>query len=422
MFVDEAVIELFAGKGGDGMVAFHREKFVDMGGPSGGDGGHGGDIVLWATTNVNTLVELRNARHVRAQHGKPGLSKNKSGKSGEDQVVPVPVGTLVYDAATGELMADLTERDQRYIVAAGGRGGLGNQHFATPSNRAPRKATPGEAGAHLKVRLELKLLADVGLVGYPSVGKSTLISVISNARPKIADYPFTTLVPNLGVVPWHDYREFVVADIPGLIEGAHDGVGLGHQFLRHVERTNLLLHLIEVVPRADGQAEEESDRDPIKDYEILCGELAYFNPQLLKRPQMIVLTKADLPFVAAREPELRAHFEQGLGLPFVAISAATRQGISELIDMLGRAIFEGTLKDQQQPAWYAELVEEAELWREQKALEEELGEDAEDAPEVIWVFEDEEGRSLDGDDSEGDDELGEEDSDADDSDAEGEEE
>jgi GTP-binding protein len=414
MFVDEVVIEVFAGKGGDGAVAFHREKYVDMGGPSGGDGGKGGDVVLWATTNVNTLLDLRNMRHVRAQHGKPGMSKNKSGRSGEDAVVPVPVGTLVYDAVTGELMADLTENNQRFIVAAGGRGGQGNQHFATPSNRAPRKATLGRPGDHLKVKLELKLLADVGLVGYPSVGKSTLISVISNARPKIADYPFTTLVPNLGVVPWHNYREFVVADIPGLIEGAHEGVGLGHQFLRHVERTNLLVHLLEVVPQLDHSDERETERDPIRDYEVLCGELAYFNPDLLKRPQVIVLNKVDLPFVAAREPELRAHFEQGLGLPFVAISAATRQGITELVDLLGRAIFEGVLKDQPQPAWYTDLIEEAELWRDQQALKAELAEEGGEGPEVIWVFENEDGVPLDElddeDDSEGDDEDGEDDS------------
>jgi GTPase len=402
MFVDEAVIEVFAGKGGDGIVAWHREKFVDMGGPSGGDGGHGGDVVLWATTNVNTLVELRGAKHVRAEHGKAGQSKRMSGKSGQDAVVPVPVGTLVYNDATGELMADLTEVDQRFVVAAGGRGGLGNQNFATPSMRAPTKATPGTPGERLKVRMELKLLADVGLVGYPSVGKSTLISVISNARPKIADYPFTTLVPNLGVVPWHDYREFVVADIPGLIEGAHTGVGLGIQFLRHVERTNLLVHLIEVVPKMDDREEELGARDPIRDYEVLCGELAFFNPDLLKRPQVVVLNKVELPFVAEREAELRAHFE-GLGLPFIAISAVTRKGIAELVDLLGAAIFDGSLKDQQPPVWYEELIEEADLWREQQALKDELGEDADEGPEVIWVFEDEDGEPLDDEDSDDED-------------------
>lgn len=258
-----------------------------------------------------------------------------TGRGGEDTVLEVPLGTLIYDETTGEQLVDLTEEGQRFIAAHGGDGGKGNQHFASARNRAPRKATQGFPGIERMVRLEIKLLADVGLVGYPSVGKSTLIAAVSNARPKIAAYPFTTLAPNLGVVAWQDYKEYVIADIPGLIEGASEGQGLGHQFLRHVERCNLLMHVLEVTPQLE---EHEDDRDPIRDYERLVQELETFNSELLGRPQIVVLNKTDLPFVQERAEELRAHFE-GLGMEFFEISAAARLGLEELKARLGEIVF-----------------------------------------------------------------------------------
>ena len=323
------------------MVAFRREKYVPRGGPAGGDGGKGGDVVFIATSEVNTLAEFRHRRHLRAEQGSHGGPKQMTGKNGKDLIVRVPLGTLVFDAEDDSLLADLTEEHETFVAALGGRGGLGNQHFATSRNKAPRKATPGKPGEERSIRLELKLLADVGLVGYPSVGKSTLIAAISNARPKIAAYPFTTLVPNLGVVRWRDNREFVIADIPGLIEGAHEGHGLGIQFLKHIERTNLLVHVIEVTAQLDGQ---EDEREPVADFERLRLELERFNPELLERPQMVVLNKCDLPHVQEEEARLRAHFE-GLGLPFMTISAAAHLHLDEFVEALGQRVLSQRVDD-----------------------------------------------------------------------------
>jgi GTP-binding protein len=334
MFVDEATFEARAGKGGDGMSSFRREKYIPLGGPNGGDGGRGGDVVIEATRNAHTLLDFRYQRHVRADDGRPGGSSNKTGRGGKDRVCPVPLGTLVYDAETDELLADLTGEGQRFIAARGGDGGKGNQNFQTSRNRAPKKSTPGFPGERRHIRLELKLLADVGLVGFPSVGKSTIISAISNARPKIAAYPFTTLTPNLGVVRWKGEAEYVLADIPGLIEGAHKGEGLGHQFLRHVERCGLIVHVLEVTHELEGQ---ESGRDPIRDYEIIQHELEQFDPEIASRPQAVALNKIDTDAAKARAEELRAHFE-GLGLDFFTFSAATREGLDAFRDAIGERI------------------------------------------------------------------------------------
>lgn len=338
MFVDEANIEIAAGRGGDGIVAFRREKFVPRGGPSGGDGGRGGDVVFVATHNVHTLSDFRYQREIKAENGEPGGNKNKTGRNGNDVTVYLPVGTIVRDLATNEVIADFEEPGQRLVIARGGSGGLGNQNFATPTNRAPRRATPGKPGESFRLHLELKLIADIGLIGFPSVGKSTLIAAISSARPKIADYPFTTLVPNLGVVRWKNFPEFVVADIPGLIEGAHEGLGLGVQFLKHVERTNLLVHVLEVTPWLEG---DENPRNPISDFEIIQRELGRYNEALLEQPQLVVLNKVDLPYVREQEEALRAHFEGELGMEFLAISAATGENIDVFKDLLGRAMAEG---------------------------------------------------------------------------------
>src|SRR5713101_7194618 len=275
VFVDEAKIYVKAGDGGNGCVAFRREKFVPRGGPSGGDGGAGGTIFLEANSHDNTLLRYRFNREFRAERGRHGEGSNCTGHSGADLVLQVPVGTVVFDDETGEQLADLTEAGQRFTLALGGRGGRGNQHFAKPWHQAPRESEDGQPGEARHLRLELKLLADVGLVGFPNAGKSTLISRISAARPKIADYPFTTLEPNLGVVKMDDFRSYVVADIPGLIEGAHLGHGLGIQFLRHIERTRVLLHLIDV--------SSASDRDPIEEFHAIDSELAEHNPDLPKK-------------------------------------------------------------------------------------------------------------------------------------------
>ena len=335
MFVDEAQVDVAAGDGGDGAVAFRREKFVPRGGPAGGDGGKGGDVIFVASNNCNTLHDFRHVRHLRGERGSDGGTNNKSGKGGNDAVVEVPVGTLITDRETGELLADLTEPNQRFVAARGGDGGQGNARFATSTNRTPKRATPGWPGETKRLHLELKLIADVALVGYPSVGKSTIISVLSNARPKIADYPFTTLIPNLGVVKFGDFGEFVIADVPGLIEGAHEGQGLGTQFLKHIERTNLIAHIIEVTPQLEGH---ETTRDPIEDFKRINLELEKFNPDLADRPQLVVLNKCDLPFAQAEEPRLRAYFVDELGLPFVAISAAAHQNLDELRNRLGEAV------------------------------------------------------------------------------------
>src|SRR5579859_3109021 len=285
MFIDEAVIRVKAGDGGNGCMAFRREKFVPRGGPSGGDGGHGGDVVMESSERHNTLVHFRFNPEHKAERGRHGEGSNCTGRDGESLVLKVPVGTELYDEETGELVHDFAHPDERIVVARGGRGGRGNQHFATPTHQAPREHEAGRPGEERSYRLELKLLADAGLVGYPNAGKSTLISRISAARPKIADYPFTTLEPNLGVVKMDDFRSFVVADIPGLIEGAHLGHGLGTQFLRHIERTKLLVHLVDV--------SDASGRQPVENFETVMRELASFSPDLAQKPMLVVASKMD---------------------------------------------------------------------------------------------------------------------------------
>jgi GTP-binding protein len=351
MFVDEAKIEIEAGRGGDGVTSFRREKYVPRGGPDGGDGGKGGDVVLVATTNQHTLSDYRHQKHIRAKNGRPGEGNNRTGANGDDKVIALPVGTLVYDDTSGELLVDMVEEGQTYVAAHGGRGGLGNTRFKSATNRAPRKSTQGKPGESLMLRLELKLIADVGLVGFPSVGKSTIISTLSSARPKVAAYHFTTLTPNLGVVQWNPLEEFTIADIPGLIEGAHEGKGLGIQFLKHIERTNLIVHVIEVLPEAEAEA---YGREPIADFETLRGELRAFNEDLLELPELVCLNKIDLPYVAEKADELRAYFEDELGLPFITISAATHQNIEEFKKMLGHAVKEGSFDAGPAKEWWEE--------------------------------------------------------------------
>lgn len=349
MFVDEAKIEVEAGRGGDGVTSFRREKYIPRGGPNGGDGGKGGDVVFVATTNQHTLSDFRHQRRIKAENGRPGESNNRTGANGDDKIVEVPVGTLIYDDDTGELLVDLVEEGQRVVVAHGGDGGQGNTHFKSSTNRAPRRSTPGHEGEARMLRMELKLIADVGLVGYPSVGKSTIISTLSSARPKVGAYPFTTITPNLGVVQWSPLDEFTIADIPGLIEGAHEGKGLGIQFLKHIERTNLIVHVLEVLPEAEAEA---MGRDPIADFEVIRGELAKYNADLLEQPALVCLNKIDLPYVAEREDELRAHFVDELGLPFIAISAATHQNIDTFKKMLGHAVKEGQFDAVDDREWW----------------------------------------------------------------------
>jgi len=293
-FVDEIKVEATAGKGGDGKASFRREMFTPTGGPDGGDGGKGGDVSLCGDPGVNTLSHLRYRRFLRAKNGEPGGREKLHGKNGESVNVPVPVGTLVFDAETNEQIGDITEVGQKLIVAKGGRGGRGNVHFASATNRSPHIAEHGRRGEQRKLRLELKLLADVGLLGFPSVGKSTFISTVSNAKPTIADYPFTTLTPHLGVVEMFENHPFVVADVPGLIVGASEGKGLGHDFLKHLERTRILVHLIEVTYQLQGC---ETDRDPIGDFEKLNAELAKFSDELAAKKQIVVLNKCDEEYV-----------------------------------------------------------------------------------------------------------------------------
>jgi GTP-binding protein len=321
MFIDEARILVKAGDGGNGCLAFRREKYVPRGGPSGGDGGRGGDVVLVADEHENTLLKFRFNPEHKAERGRHGEGSNRTGAEGHSIEVPMPVGTVVYDEATGERLVDFTEPGQRFVVARGGRGGRGNARFATSTHQAPTEHEPGRPGDEKRLRLELKLLADVGLVGFPNAGKSTLISRISAARPKIADYPFTTLEPNLGVVQLENYRSFVVADIPGLIEGAHLGHGLGVQFLKHIERTRLLAHLVDV--------SEASGRDPVQDFETVMQELASFSDDLVKKPMIVVATKMDVAQNAERVASLR-DLASARGFAYFEISSATGQGINAL--------------------------------------------------------------------------------------------
>ncbi len=335
MFVDEAKILVKGGDGGNGCMAFRREKFVPRGGPSGGDGGNGGDIYIESNPHDNTLLRYRYNREFRAERGRHGEGSNCHGRSGDETVLAVPVGTIVLDADTGEQLFDFTEAGQRFLAARGGHGGRGNSHFAKPWHQAPREHEDGRPGQERHLRLELKLLADVGLVGFPNAGKSTLISRISAARPKIAAYPFTTLEPHLGVVSADPGaapgagRIFVVADVPGLIEGAHEGAGLGTRFLKHIERTRLIAHLVDT--------SDANDRDPVRDFEILEHELAAFSPALAEKPVIVVATKLDATTHRDRLEELRA-FAAKRGLEFHAVSSATGQGIAELVRAMADAL------------------------------------------------------------------------------------
>ncbi|MFP5236130.1 MAG: GTPase ObgE [Acidobacteriota bacterium] len=332
MFIDEAKIRVKAGDGGNGCMAFRREKFVPRGGPSGGDGGRGGDVIMESSQRHNTLIHFRYNPEHKAQRGEHGMGSNCSGSDGHDVVLQVPVGTALYDAETGELVHDFQHPDERIVIAKGGRGGRGNQHFATSTHQAPREHEMGRSGEERAYRLELKLLADVGLVGYPNAGKSTLISRISAAKPKIADYPFTTLEPNLGVVTVGEEPEqqsYVVADVPGLIEGAHTGSGLGVQFLRHIERTRLLAHLVDV-------SDSSGRPDPVEDFKIINNELASFGRGLEEKPMIVVATKIDVAN-PDKLKKLRAHAKRRK-LDFYAISAVTGEGIDELKWALARRV------------------------------------------------------------------------------------
>jgi GTP-binding protein len=326
-FVDEVVVEVRGGDGGNGAVAFRREKYVPLGGPAGGDGGDGGDVIFRADERLSTLLDLRYRKRVLAERGENGRGKDQYGKAGSDLIVRVPVGTQVFDAATGAQVADLDAKDKEHVAAAGGRGGRGNIHFATPEDRAPRRAEPGTPGEQRQLRLELKLLADVGLLGYPNVGKSTLISRLSRARPKIADYPFTTLVPNLGVVSLGEERSFVMADIPGLIEGAADGAGLGTRFLKHVERCRVLLHIVTL--------DADPDRAPLRDFDVLVAELARFDAELAKRPMIVGVSKLDLPDVKKRLSVIKKGMAKRGIDTVIPFSAATGEGIDALLYALG---------------------------------------------------------------------------------------
>src|SRR3954447_7097234 len=336
MFVDEVDIHVEAGHGGKGCLAFRREKFVPRGGPSGGDGGHGGSIYIVASPHINTLINFRFHPEFSAERGEHGMGSNRTGHGGADLELEVPIGTLVYEKSSEpdqpkRLIADLAEEGQRVLVAKGGRGGMGNARFASSTNRAPRKVQPGEEGEIKDLRLELKLLADVGLVGFPNAGKSTLIARVSAARPKIADYPFTTLTPNLGVVRLGEDRSFVVADVPGLIEGAHRGQGLGHQFLRHLERTKLFVHLVDV--------SGASGRDPVEDLDTVRNELELFQPTLAAKPQIVAANKIDALDPSQSDAVLALKKRAAaLDLPFLSVSAVTGEGLPELLEAMWRRL------------------------------------------------------------------------------------
>jgi GTP-binding protein len=332
MFIDEARIYVKAGDGGNGCLAFRREKYVPRGGPSGGDGGRGGDVYMVANDQLNTLLHFRFNPEHKAQRGRHGEGSNCTGQDGESIVLQVPVGTILYDDGTGEKLHDFTHSGDRMLVAHGGRGGKGNARFTTSTHQAPTEHEPGKPGQELRLRLELKLLADAGLVGFPNAGKSTLISRISAARPKIADYPFTTLEPNLGVVKMDDFRSFVVADIPGLIEGAHLGHGLGTQFLRHIERNKLLVHLVDV--------SEASGRQPVEDFETVMRELASFSEDLAKKPMLLVASKMDAAQDSERISSLKRLAEQH-GLPYFEISSVTGLGIEALKHAIAERVLGG---------------------------------------------------------------------------------
>lgn len=336
-FIDEVTLFAASGHGGAGCVSFRHEKFIEFGGPDGGDGGRGGDVIFVADRALATLLELRHKPHQKAERGRHGMGKDRHGAYGEDLVIRVPVGTLIKDADTDEDLADLTEDGQRIVLLKGGRGGQGNARFKTSTNKAPKFAQPGEEGEERKLRLELKLMADVGLLGLPNAGKSSLISKVSAARPKVADYPFTTLAPSLGVVGYKDYRSFVMADIPGIIEGAHEGAGLGHRFLKHLERSGILVHLLDI----SGMPET----DPFASFEAINRELAMFSEELGAKQQIVALTKMDLTEARDHLDEAKEWFEKR-GIPVYPISSATGQGIEELLDAIA-----GRLWGEPQEVW-----------------------------------------------------------------------
>ena len=328
-FIDEAKIYVESGRGGKGCMSFRREKFVPRGGPNGGDGGDGGDVILVARQNMTSLLDHRYKQHYKAESGEHGRGKDQHGKTAPALLVPVPIGTVVREFLTGEILGDLAEDGQILCVAKGGRGGRGNARFATSTNQAPRHTEPGQEGQERTLILELKLLADVGIIGLPNAGKSTLISRISAARPKIADYPFTTLVPNLGVVSYDEGKTFVIVDIPGLIKGAHKGAGLGIKFLRHIERTRILIHLLDLSPL--------TERGPIEDYRLMNEELEAYSPELKKKPQVIVLNKIDITEAKEGLKDVQIQFKK-LGIKTFPISAATGEGLKELIREVGNGL------------------------------------------------------------------------------------
>jgi GTP-binding protein len=330
-FIDEVKIRVIAGDGGRGCISFRREKFVPRGGPNGGDGGAGGDVIAVADPQLTTLLDLRYQKQYKAGRGEHGMGKDCHGRRGEDRTIKVPVGTIIRDAATGELIGDLRTAGQSVVMAHGGRGGKGNAHFVSSTHRSPRFAQPGEAGQERELDIELRLLADVGIIGLPNAGKSTLIAAISAVRPKIADYPFTTLVPNLGVVGYDEGKSFVVADIPGLIEGAHSGQGLGDKFLRHVTRTALLIHLVD--------ASQLDETDPLAQWNVVNRELELFDPELAKKPQIVVANKIDLPEARAKAKSIAKKLPKKYQ-PLHAISAATTEGVRQLVQRVGAKLAE----------------------------------------------------------------------------------
>ncbi len=359
MFVDKATIYIKAGRGGDGAVAFHREKYVAAGGPDGGDGGKGGDVILMPDPNLSTLMDFRYKRKYTAQNGENGRGSNCTGRGGDDLIIKVPRGTVVRDKQTGAVMADLSGTEG-FTAAKGGRGGWGNQHFATPTRQAPRFARAGQDGVEREIILELKLLADVGLVGFPNVGKSTLLSVVSAARPKIANYHFTTLFPNLGVVYLGEGSSFIMADIPGIIEGASEGAGLGHDFLRHVDRCRLLVHVID--------ASGSEARDPVEDFEAINAELRQYSETLASRPMIVAANKCDI--ADAEYLDRLEKYVTEKGYPMFRISAATHQGVTELINEVGRqlsalppiAVFEPDFVEPEAPETEPEFTREDGVW------------------------------------------------------------
>lgn len=330
-FIDEVTLHCSSGHGGAGCVSFRREKFIPFGGPNGGDGGRGGDVIFVASHALSTLLELRHKPHRRAERGRHGMGKDRHGAAGADLMVTVPVGTLIKDSETGEVLADLTQDGERIVLLKGGRGGQGNARFATATNKAPKFAQPGEEGEERILRLELKLMADVGLLGLPNAGKSSLISAVSSARPKVADYPFTTIAPSLGVVAYKNFRSFVMADIPGIIAGAHAGAGLGHRFLKHLERSGMLVHLVDI----SGMPES----DPFEAFETINQELSLFSNELATKQQIVALTKMDLPTAQEHCAEATAWFT-ARGIAVYPISSATGEGVGALLDAIAERLWQ----------------------------------------------------------------------------------